>query len=217
MRIGITLFGEVLEMNNIPLESILAYTGKWAFCHIPKNGGANFKKEFRRGRPFPHANIPNKRIMYHQTPAWFEENYPELREKQWICISRNPYSRYVSWFFFIQQRQKESNHTHGDWSNMSFEKFVRKNILEKSSNHPKYRKSNWTPIDAQCHWITHNMKIFSLENDLPELEDYTETSFADKHHNSTSHAPWEEYYTQELKNIVYDRYEPDFIKFGYKK
>ena len=26
-----------------------------------------------------------------------------------------------------------------------------------------------------------------------------------------------EYYTQELKNIVYDRYEPDFIKFGYKK
>ena len=47
--------------------------------------------------------------------------------------------------------------------------------------------------------------------------DYTQTSFADKHHNSTSHAPWQEYYTQEIKDIVYARYEQDFIKFGYKK
>ena len=74
--------------------------------------------------------------MYHQTPAWFEENYPELRGKQWICISRNPYSRYVSWFFFIRQRQKESNYTHGDWSDISFETFVRENLLENHQNTP---------------------------------------------------------------------------------
>ncbi len=205
---------------DIPLESILAYTKKWAFCHIPKNGGANFKREFRKDRNIPiikHKKEFNKRIMYHQTPAWFEENYPELRGKQWICISRNPYSRYVSWFFFIRQRQKESNYTHGDWSDISFETFVRENLLEKSSKHPKYNHANWIPTNTQCHWITHNMKVFSLENDLNELEDYTQTSFADKHHNSTSHAPWQEYYTQEIKDIVYARYEQDFIKFGYKK
>ena len=203
----------------INIDALLVQTDKWVFCHIPKNGGANFKREFRISRNIPIVKYDwEKQMINHQLSSWWEKNY-SIRNKQWICISRNPYSRYVSWFFFIRKRQKESNTTH--WSNVTFEDFVRNNMLENSQKHRKYKESNewrtWNPSDPQSHWITPNMKVFSLETQLEEMEDYTKTKFAHKRYNSTEHAPWPEYYTQEIADIVYDRYKIDFDTLHYSK
>ena len=56
-------------------------TEKWAFCHIPKNGGTNF---VMRSPYEPDKKLNN--ISRHNLPNSFEDvNVP------WIGIVRNPY------------------------------------------------------------------------------------------------------------------------------
>ena len=62
----------------------------------------------------------------------------------------------------------------------------------------------------------HNVKIFHIE-DLSELEDFAGFKFKHTRHNTSFSGPWEDHYTQELRNMVYERYEEDFKKFGYDK
>ena len=206
-------------VTDTSLYDLLAYNNKWAFCHIPKNGGRSFKNSYR----VSHAPKNENDLIYHQLPSWWEKNYPEIKGRQWICISRNPYDRYVSWFFFIQQRYKNNNYKYGDWDNYSFEDFVKLNLIDIAENSLVYKKTdswrNWNLKDQQSYWYNDisNMKVFSLENDLYEMEEYTKVKFAHTFINKTNHKPYGHYYTQELGDIVYEKFKSDFDIFGYKQ
>ena len=216
----------MLDTDN-PIEKYLCFTEDWVFCHIPKNGGTTFRHAFldthnytqyKTPPPFPEV------ALYHQTPSWWEKNDPRIQEKQWICITRNPYARYVSWFFFIQSRQKSSNYKYNDWRKNTFGEFVRNNFLENIVQvHPQYTSSDtwrtWNVNDSQTHWYNDvlNMRYFSLENDLLKMEEYTKIPFSSTIRNKTEHKPYQEYYTQEIGDIVYDQFRSDFETFGYEK
>ena len=95
--------------------------------------------------------------------------------------------------------------------------------MESIEKHPKYTPSNtwrtWNVSDPQTHWYNDvlNMRYFSLENDLLEMEEYTKIPFSSSIRNKTKHKPYQEYYTQEIGDIVYDRFRSDFETFGYEK
>lgn len=209
----------------LDINSLVIHNPEWGFCHIPKNGGSNFKIHYRQQHTQKYSgiqlNITQKHLFYHQPPSWFEEQ--GIRPKQWICISRNPYSRYVSWFFFIKRRQEEGKNDI-NWSKYAFEDFVVKHLLEKSKEHPKRLEFTsqgglWWASDEQSFWIknTPNMKVFRLENGLKDMEDYTNTKFTHTQMNSSEHDAWETYYTKELKDLVYERYSEDFRIFAYER
>ena len=87
-------------------------TDKWAFCHIPKNGGTNFTTRS------PHK--PDKKfnnISRHNPPDCF----PEV-SVPWIGIVRNPYSRYLSFFFWATKLQS--------WE-YTFEEFVVQDLFRQ--------------------------------------------------------------------------------------
>ena len=212
----------------LDINSLVIHNPEWGFCHIPKNGGSNFKIHYWQQHTQKYSatiqlNITQKHLFYHQPPSWFEEQ--GITPKQWICISRNPYSRYVSWFFFIKRRQKEERNNI-NWSEYSFEDFVVKNLLEKGTvNNPKRLEfvsqgGLWWSSDAQSFWTKNshsNMKVFRLEDGLKDMEDYTSTKFSHMQLNSTEHDAWETYYTKELKDLVYERYSEDFRIFDYER
>ena len=209
----------------LDINSLVTHTTEWGFCHIPKNAGLNFRRRYKK----QHTMSPDKilvdigkmssreadTLFRHQPASWFEEQ--GIRPQQWICISRNPYSRYVSWFFYIKQLSS-------NWNSYSFEDFVTKNLLEET----KERSSRtefiaqgglWWVSDTQSIWLKDkpSMKVFKLEDGLKDMEDYTNTRFMDTVINSTMHDPWETYYTGELKHLVYERYSEDFRNFGYER
>ena len=66
-------------------------TEKWAFCHIPKNGGTNFVMR----SPYEMDKTLNN-MSRHNLPSYFNDV-----DVPWIAIIRNPYSRYLSWYFFF--------------------------------------------------------------------------------------------------------------------
>ena len=201
------------------INSLVVHTTEWGFCHIPKNAGINFKRRYKGQHTYLPSKIlvdfTQKHLFYHQPPSWFEEQ--GIRPSQWICISRNPYSRYVSWFFYVRQLSSS-------WNSYSFEDFVMKNLLEETkerSSRTEFHEQGglWWLADTQSFWLKDkpDMKVFRLEDGLKDMEDYTNTRFMDTNINSTIHDPWETYYTGELKDLVYERYSEDFKNFGYEK
>lgn len=178
-------------------------TDKWAFCHIPKNGGTNFSI---RSPYKPDKKFNN--ISRHNPPDCFPEvNVP------WIGIVRNPYSRYLSWFLFTSNKLKSWDYT--------FEEFVSKDLLRQpETSSDEYISSQgglWHKWWPQHYWTDQGIRTFKLETDLEEMEDFVGFSFSDTKHNATEHDEWHKYYTEDLKNIVYDRFKTDFDRYGYEK
>jgi hypothetical protein len=221
----------------------LIYCDKWNFLHIPKTGGINFKvcaTELNRGaNPLTISKpiYPQKRhreVIQHNPPDYFIDLIDNL-SPNWITLVRNPYSRMVSWYFFLKNR---SNSLHAQtirasnrWVN--FDAFIRSNALKEISDKGEvwghYRKEGivcWEVHWCQSQWLESSkirVRAFRLEDQLTEMEDYvgfasgTPISLKNTKYNASRHESWETYYTDELREIVFDRYQEDFNRFGYKK
>ena len=229
------------------------YTDKWSYLHIPKCGGVNFKgraihaKIGTKHPPLPdyiksseiksphqlelHDIVQKQRHLWqHESIDYYNRLLPDL--PPWITTVRNPYSRLISYFIFVQNRREQHKQyvkrvdkkDIGMWV-WDFENFIKENILLKMSEHGKNRspwidfKKNggeWNMDWTQTQHIgNNNCTTFRLEDQLPEMEDFVGFKFADTRYNSTEHNPWESYYTDDLKRIVYERYSEDFARLGY--
>ena len=101
----------------------MIYTDNWAFLHIPKNAGINFRnrvpKELVRGEnyipmqfiadnlqnsiisePHPLGTFPSYGRWWHNPISYQLKHIPQLNKLPWITIIRHPADRLVSWFHF---------------------------------------------------------------------------------------------------------------------
>lgn len=140
---------------------------------------------------------------------------------------RNPYDRAVSvWGFFCAERYKEGN------LNVSFPVFMRAVVnSDYQSLHPNLIKEVYSGIEWHAMpQVTHlknksghiaidfigktesfeaDLQIISKKLNLPTLE------HKDVRLNSSSHRPYQSYYTPELQELVYNFYKEDFETFDY--
>ena len=79
----------------------MIYTDDWAFIHIPKTSGSNFKKRVNGQTPDIEGKwIPD--LMHNPVSFWETTEYVH---DQYITIVRNPYSRMVSIYEHIKSRR----------------------------------------------------------------------------------------------------------------
>jgi len=210
----------------------MIYTDDWAFLHIPKNAGVNFKrrvpKELVRGSNYLPKNIKSKDYYYwHQPISYQLKNIPQLNKLPWITIIRHPADRLLSWFYFIKRRLKNFNMS--DWE-ITFEEFIVNDGLKEFYNKginsvnpwPTFvsEEGLWKPYDLQCKWIyeLNNIHInyFRIEDELEKMEDYVGFKFVDTNYNSDiAYKFWEDFYTNEMREIVYSQYKEDYERLGY--
>ena len=240
-------------------KDIMIYTDNWAFLHIPKNAGINFRnrvpKELVRGEnyipmqfiadnlqnsiisePHPLGTFPSYGRWWHNPISYQLKHIPQLNKLPWITIIRHPADRLVSWFHFVQKRRIARGKT--SW-NITFESFILDNGLKEMYDRgiDSYNKGvdypmpthtwplffsyggNWKPQDSQCKWIYEldniDVKCFRKEDEFEKMEDYVGFKFSDTQYNSTIHDSWETYYTDEMREIVYERYKEDYERLGY--
>ena len=218
----------------------MIYTDRWAFCHIPKTSGSNFKKSsWDKCMPsrlqIEHIKYPDTYYLYeHQPISYWVKSGIIPEEYQWITIVRNPYSWLVSWYYSLSQttidsgtgkplvnEDPQSAVYHA--KHHTFSEFINKDILGAFGGRIRWAKFKeegglWKPGWTQSKFLEgdHNIKIFHIE-DLSELEDFAGFKFAHIRHNESFHDPWEEQYTKETRDIVYERYREDFENFGYDR
>lgn len=195
---------------------------KWrtVFVQIPKCASATF-----------HRMLENQTDLNHHDHMTYldvlSSNDPELIESYYsFAVCRNPYDRFVSAYEFLKQ---------GEWEldNLSFEELVRHLHKQGPFFYTNYDVFFW----PQHRFVT--IKKIVLVDDIIRFENMdaewpaiqakimekvparfaalpTDLNVENPSHNRMG-KKWQEYYTPELKEMVYEMYERDFEIFEYKK
>lgn len=174
------------------------------FIHIPKNAGTTVGKMLgRNGIEF----VVGDGVGDHNTRHRFARQYPEDGFDSFAVV-RNPYTRTVSWFEWIRRFPKYS-----DWQ---FDQFVRQALDRGRARHAWTAQIYWThDYDLRTPLVTHIIHYEHLQRELCDLFPSISGKFL--HLNCGGIGAYDDYYDDELRDIVYERFREDFIAFGYDK
>ena len=187
-------------------EAMISHKHKFIFIHIPKCGGHTIETVFNAwgdrdkffvGRSRQHWKL--KKILDH---------HPNCKKYFRFTFVRNPFSRLVSEYHYTKLEASAFS--------LSFKDFCLD--LDKNLNEYAYK--------------FHNLTLCDYLNDYPidfigRLENFQEdfNLVCGKigipkqqlpHKNATKHKHYTEYYDDETKQIVAEKYAKDIEYFGYK-
>ena len=126
-----------------------------------------------------------------------------------FCVCRNPYDRLVSAWSFCREQHK---------LNVPFDYFVRYMHTFNSfwvvwhcvlPQKQHVMVDDVPVIDMACRYET-------LERDFDRVRERVgRPGVPLSHHNRSAHKPYQAYYTRELQDRVFERFQVDFEYFGY--
>jgi hypothetical protein len=190
----------------------MIYTKNWAFIHIPKTSGMNFKinalKDFKDViKPYEDNDVG---YVYMHNPYSYWEY--AIKNKWAFSIVRNPFSRAVSLWKFCNEKRKPFRQMFGY---LDFYEFYTNSSLKTIEDltwglhTPQYdflkNKNNELKVD-----------FYKMENELHLLEEKLNFRFTGTRHNSLEQYDYKEIYQDNVnKQIVQELFEIDFITFGY--
>ena len=141
----------------------------------------------------------------HRTIAMFREQYPDKVDEYFkFMFSRNPWDRLVSIYHGRKQILKVDM--------PSFEDFVRTADPLKSPTQAQYL---WIQ-DGDRYTVDFVGKLERYDEDWKKVCRILEIDVPLPHHNKSRHKPYWKLYTDELADIVAEKYKEDIEYFGYK-
>lgn len=193
---------------------MICHKHKCIFIHVPKTGGTSVERLFVKHETdimLSGVNVQHK----HTTASQMRELYPKEWEQYFtFTIVRNPWDWLVSRFFWSHLNESKTIPT-------SFNQFI--NTIDRIREQSKYLRG---ALDTQISMLSdtegniivnHICKFESLPVDFDYVCD--KIGKAKKllpHTHKTKHKQYTEYYDDETRQIVAERYTKDIELFGYK-
>jgi|TARA_B100000035_G_C20993090_1_gene551156 hypothetical protein len=196
---------------------------KFVFVHNPKSAGTSIRNSFNnegygiltRTKLFPH----NPASVVHQSCG--DKTWNEYFKFGFV---RNPYDRCVSFYFFHRSDQY-SHHVGKQEAQKPFDEWLKQKLSSKLvfDNTKKNNKfigfGNFVQV-PQSVYLDEPLDFIgryeTLEKDYQYVVDKLGVKKTLPHYNkSVDHESWEHYYTDELKELVYNHFKEDFDNFGY--
>lgn len=196
---------------------LLTSKRKIFFVHIPKNAGNSIRPICRkRGIKVITHNIRrrNKRLL---------AAHRGKKKIHAFCISRNPYDRLVSAYYYLKEKSTHKN----DLADK--EKFITQyqNFDDFIKNGLKNASKEQLHFLPQVFWILNEkgnpevetvLRLENLQNDFDEFCKMMNLGqYNLKTTNASNRKAWKQYFNSETKQIVQDIYRDDFDFFDYKK
>jgi len=165
------------------------------FLHNPKCAGTSISKALKTNFEFYRLCDIDSSYVPDQHRKEIPERY---RDFYTFCTYRNPYARFVStWAFRVEQKGLK----------MGFEEYAKwLNVLRSH-------------YGLQIQFASLCNEIFRFEEIV--RQEYIDTPFGRVefgHENITQRGTVSSYYTQGIsESIVWRKFEPDFVEFGYRR
>jgi chondroitin 4-sulfotransferase 11 len=204
---------------------------KFIFIHIPKCGGSSITKQAffkKRSQENAHKSISE----YAKTK--------DLTKFKQFSITRNPWDRIVSLYFFWRNMNKK--HPYYKWDkyavqfihdkNLNFEEFVQA-IYSKNSkkfffksydfeNHKTKKEIDHTKSQRSLLEnnglvnLTFIGRFENLQNDFDKICDIIKIPRSTlPHANKSPHKHYSEYYNDRTREMIERKYKEDIKEFGY--
>lgn len=184
------------------------------FLHIPKCGGTSLQKVL-------HKYSEDDRFKYWHSPLSEYQKFYNISNYRIICSVRNPWSRIVSAFNYLQQGGNRSNYDLKlsrdlNIKDNTFENFILNDLeyainFEAPANHFKPMINYFKGFNV--HYI---MKCESLQEHFNIVcKGIGLSSERLPHSNKSHHKHYTEYYNEQTKNIIEKKYSKDIKFFNY--
>ena len=187
---------------------------KFIFIHIPKCYGSSIEKSLVddscifRSDAYPH-NFIFRYPLNHCTLSNIERSkvlYPNFNKFYSFTFVRNPFSRLVSEYFYLKDR-------------LELSKDIKKELIylaEQSKNGiwGNHCKDQHSFINDKINYIG---RVENVQEDFDIVCDKIGIPRQQlPHENKTKHKHYTEYYDDETREIVAEKYAKDIEYFGYK-
>lgn len=196
---------------------MISHKHKFIFVHINKTAGTSIEKilkKISRNWIGKHHSIKKYYKLADKNHGF--ENYFKF------TIIRNPWDRFLSLYKF----RVFKNHTSLGNNTVSFKEWA-KNIYDKNPKHYDIpNELQLLMLSEQLDWITDAdgnipldffVKFENLQQDFNTVCDKIGIPQQQlPHKNKTKHKHYTEYYDEETKQIVAEKYAKDIEYFGYK-
>jgi hypothetical protein len=189
-------------------------TDQFVFLHNLRTGGTFFRYVLR-------DNGVKFRRFEHKHMEWKELTDPTDREKPVIIFVRNPWEWYVSLYSFEQQYIPGQN----AWAQGTFEEVVKGTLCEPGRGLAPPQQYFECFTDGVPDGQLHIGRYENLREDAvrilkqvgcPELDRVTRRILSSPPVNAAIHAPYQDYYTPELRDYVAEHNSRLIQRFGYQ-
>ena len=198
---------------------------KCIFVHIPKTAGTSIHYIFNYTVPVPYVDKLN-RERDHFTAVNYRENMSNYNMYYKFTFTRNPWDKLVSEYRFFKSGSEiypEQQPRIFDTKNITFAEFIVKLQNTNFSDYSHYDRSHYIP---QVDYILdeNHTKIIDFIGRFENLQEDFDI-VCDKigipqqqlpHINKTKHKHYTEYYDDETREIVAEKYAKDIEYFNYK-
>ena len=184
---------------------------KVIFIHIPKTGGTSVR-EILRINDFEKSEIKS-----HPSYKAYTDSCETYKEYFTFTIVRNPYDKMVSQYKYFTESKaiknpKVNEHYKGD----TFKEFLKKFYTKPYVGDGAHRKI-YTDILHPVDQIDFIGRFENFQQDFDTICDKIGIPQQKlPHKNATKHKHYTEYYDEETKQIVAEKYAKDIEYFGYK-
>lgn len=206
---------------------------KFIFIHIPRTAGTSIEETFLEDsnliyrNKFLHFLFDNyihesaffSFFSSHTTALNVSEKSKNYDAYFSFAISRNPYSWLVSVYHYTLNRFKNNENYFSDLfpyikQSKNFREFAI--IIAKNQTVKSFQKR--FVVDENGKQIVEYIgKFEDLENEIEKIKRKVNVHKSLVHKNKSDHESFENYYDDELKDIIYEAFIDDFLFFNYPK
>lgn len=206
----------------------ISYTYNLIFIHIPKCAGTTIEKMIGTCTSAEYYDLKSRlKSGQLKTPQHF--TYLELKnvlDVDWsnyhaFSIVRNPYTRFVSEYNYRKDlftKTKKPEHDPKDF--VSFVGCLDMEVSQRTQLFDGHLETQSSFLKNEIGAIESSIQVFNFENLAPcwtMIEEKTGVKYTPYFwfRKNNSNIPYQDFYTPELKSIVYNFYKEDFDNFNY--